>query len=1046
MANPYEIADYASSLFKGLSGFWQRFFRDTKDLESFYQASEQYLGQVYLDLLSTVLSTSVANTPIFNKEMWKLFAIAENDLFFAEGLTATDDRFVYDMPGTVVDIDILQNSILEPTYILEKDLDFETTALDGYMRFVQDPFRQAVDNIGEHIPAAGVAWRWVDLLVGNVFYDLNFTGDWVESTDVRRGNTLRLLAYRGAEVQSHTTGQFTYTGSLTFQDAAATFTNLNRGDIIEVYGDPSGTALGRYIIKDYYTATTVSIDDSVYLSPTVTTAANLSWRLVRAIYYDYGTQDYEIDFFEDNKFVGKSDTPYPLDKSGPFVYSVIREPADDTVTGVTINTYPTVTDLGSKHLKVGSVEVFATRLFDGNQVQENIDYTVDYMRGIITPVWYASLGAITGVGDGTLTDMGSYATFTTTTPTAEFDAAYDIGGTIIITSGSNLGVYTISDVIGLAPSYVVELADSGSVTTEVGIDWTRTRASNVPAWDPASAYLKCSYRFHREVLLSASGAALAQTSGHVKQLSFWVPEALTDRFTLYNNYGSMLNRFEASSETYRAFLRGIMYLYVSGPILQRVESALNVATGLPVILSDGETLTSYDSGLTYSGSDGVFVTATTTFASASTTFSLLDVGGYVVIKYAINDVNRSRFRVISYVDAHTVEVEAEFGVIDESAMTWEFSRSLLHTVNTETTGGVARVYTYPYWIPMRTDLVTGAALTFNAFDVLTEAFRVTDYLVDPTWWHNKYIPEVLWGNTTSARRLAAATLIENVFDPMDDACVDDPGLFFDATEEGIVITPTDPYTGDPAPMYRHTAAFLLFDRYLKMHMFYVGIDPDVELTQEFIDDINNLVLVAKPSYTYPYVEPGEDFRDTLALSEVFNLSGINFTETETLGVVAKGLFVDHDILLVGDYYRYDAYDDQSTGETAPLSIGATFTIPPVHAREYFVTLRLNATVDSERVIEGRDYSIDLDPLSASYGEVTILTNTWDAGLITFDAQTVVLYNESPGPPPDTRLGFTPLAVDGLDPTYLRDTPTEQSMIDRAVMVTIDVAGAPYIYV
>ena len=1045
MANPYEIADYASSLFRGLSGFWQRFFRDTKDLESFYQASEQYLGQVYLDLLSTVLSTSVSNTPIFNKEVWKLFAIGENELSFAEGLASTDDRFIYDMPGTAVDVEVLQNSILEPSYVLEKDLDFETSALDGYMRFVQDPFRQAVDNIGEHIPAAGVAWRWVDLLVGNVFYDLNFAGDWVESTDVRRGNTLRLLAYRGAEVQSHTTGQLTYTGALSFQDAAATFTVYNRGDIIEVYGDPSGTALGRYLIKDFVSTTSVNIDDSVYLTPTVTTAANLSWRLVRAIYYDYGTQDYEIDFFQENKFVGKSDTPYPLDKSGPFIYAVIREPVDDTVTGVTVNAYTdpvTVTDLGSKHLKVGSVEVFATRLFDGNQVQENIDYTVDYMRGIITPVWYAPLVAITGVGDGTLTDMGSYATFTTPITGAKFYAAYDIGGTIIITSGSNLGVYVISDVVSL---HVVKLADSGSVTTDPGIDWTRTRASNVPAWDPASAYLKCSYKFYREVLLSASGTALAQTSGQVKQLSFWVPEVLTDRFTLYNNYGSMLNRFEASSETYRAFLRGIMYLYVSGPILQRVESALNVATGLPVILSDGETLTSYDSGLTYSGSDGVFVTTTTTFASASATFSSLDVGGYVVIKYATNDVNRARFRVLTYVDAHTVEVEAEFGVIDESAMTWEFSRSLLHTVTTETTGGVARVYTYPYWIPMRTDLVTGATLTFNAFDVLTEAFRVTDYLVDPTWWHNKFIPEVLWGNTTSSRRLAAATLVENIFDPVDDACVDDPGLFFDATEEGIIIAPTDPYTGDPAPMYRHTAAFILFDRYLKMHMFYVGIDPDVELTQEFIDDINNLVLVAKPSYTYPYVEPGEDFRDTLALLEVFNLSGINFAELETLGIVAKGLFVDHDILLVGDYYRYDAYDDQATGETAPLSIGDTFTIPPVHAREYFVTLRLNATVDGERVIEDRDYSIDLDPLSASYGEVTVLTNTWDAGAITFDAQTVVLYNEGLGTP-DTRLGFTPLAVDGLDPTYLRDTSTEQSMIDRAVMVTIDVAGAPYIYV
>jgi len=1040
MSNPYEIADYASSLFKGLSGFWQRFFRDTKDLEAFYQASEQYLGQVYLDLLSNVLSTSVTNTPIFNKEMWKLFAISENELSFVEGESAVDDRFVYDMPGTIVDAEVLQNSILEPTYILEKDLNFETDALDGYLRFIQDPFRQDIDDSGDYIPAAGVAWRWVDLLVGNAFYDLNFLGRWPVSTDVRRGNTLRLLAYRGEEDQSHATGQLAYTGTLSFQDAAASFTYFNEGDVIEVYGDPSGTAIGRYLIKEYVSAISVILDETAYLTPTVSTAANLTWRLVKTIYFDYGTQDYEIDFFEDNKFIGLSGTPYPLDNTGPLVYSVLREPADDSVAGVLVNAYPAITDLGSKHLKAESVEIFATRLFDGNQVQEGIDYTVDYLRGIISPVPYPVLGAVSGIGDGTLTAMGLYATFTT--PVALFDATFDIGGTIVITSGSNLGVYTISDVVS---AHVVELADSGSVSTDIGIDWTRNRASSVPAWDPASAFSTCSYRFYREVLLSANGAVLEQTSSQVKQLSFWVPEVLTDRFTLYYNFGSLLNRFEASSETYRAFLRGIMYLYVSGPILQRIESALDVAAGFPVVLSDGETLTTYDSGLTYSGIDGVFTAATTTFSSVSTTFSSIDIGGYVVVKYAINDVNRARFRVVSFISTHVVEVEAEFGVLDESAMTWEFSRNFLHTVTTETTGGLARIYTYPYWVPMRTDLVTGADLTFDAFDVLTESFRVTDYLVDPTWWHNKYIPEVLWANTTSTRRFATSTLISNVIGPGDGACIGDPGLYIGATEEGIVITPTIPFTADPTPIYRHTAAFLLFDRYLAKHMFYVGIDHDVELTAEFIEDINNLVLVAKPAYTYPYVEPGEDFRDTLALSEIFSLSGINFEEVDSFEVVAKGIFAGHSILLMGDYYRYEFYDDQATAETAPLAIGYTFTIPAVYAREYFVALRLNATVGGERIIEGRDYSIDLDPISLFYGEVTVITDTWDAGAITFDAQTVVLYNKSLGTP-DTRLGFTPLAIGGLDPTYLRDTSAEQSMIDRAIMVTIDVAGAPYVYI
>ena len=1039
MGNPYEIADYASSLFKGLSGFWQRFFRDTKDLEAFYQASEQYLGQVYLDLLSNVLSTSVATTPVFNKEVWKLFAIAENELSFTEGQSSVDDRFTYDMPGTAVDADILQNSILDPTYILEKNLDFETTELDGYLHFVSDPFRQVIDDTGEYIPAEGVAWRWVDILVGNSFYDTNFKGKWPVSTDVRRGNTLRLLAYRGAEVATHTTGKLTYTGSLIFSDAAASFTSSHKGDVIEIYNDPSGLAFGRYVIKEYLSPTQVLIDDDAYLTPTITTASNLTWRLVKALYFNYGTQDYEIDFFEDYKFIGKSSTPYPTDKSGPFLYSVLREPADDSVVGVTLNAYPTSTDLGTRHLKVDTVDVFATRLFDFSQVQENVDYTVDYLRGVITPVPYDDPVNTNGVGDGDLTNMVTYATFYNAT--AIFSATYDIGGTIQILSGASPGTYTIASVID--PN-TVGLEDSVGVATELGVSWVRGRASTVPAWDPSSSVSKCSYRFHREVLFSANGMPAEQTEGHVKQISFWVPEVTVDRFTLYNNYGAMLNRFQASSETYRAFLRGIMYLYTSGPILQRIESALNVAAGYPVCISDGETLLTYDSGMNSSGTDGVFTASTVSFSSATATFSALDIGGYVIVKTAVEDINRSRFMVTGLIDSHTLTVEAVYGVLDETGMTWEFSRTLKHTITTETAGGIVNTYSFPYWVPMRTDLIPANNVTFDSFEVFTTAFTVTDYLIDPTWWHNKYIPEVLWGATTQSRRFATSRLFEHIIDPADDACIDDPGLYVDGTEDGTVLAPEIPLTSTPVPIYRHSAAFVLFDRYLKMHMFYVGIDHDTELSAEFIDDITDLVLVAKPSYTYPYVEPGADFRDTLKLLEEFWISEMGFTWDDSFLTVAKGILLDHDVLLIGDYYRYLAYDDTATGATAPLAIGATFTVPTVESREYFVTLRLNATIGSENVVETRDYTIDLDPTSGTYGEVTIVTDGWDAGAITFDAQTVVLYNTSLGAP-DTRIGFTPLAVDGLDPTYLRDTVAEQSMVDRALTVTIDDAGASYVY-
>jgi len=454
--------------------------------------------------------------------------------------------------------------------------------------------------------------------------------------------------------------------------------------------------------------------------------------------------------------------------------------------------------------------------------------------------------------------------------------------------------------------------------------------------------------------------------------------------------------------------------------------------------------------LTYSGTDGVFTALTTQFSSASTTFTSLDIGGYVVVKVAVEDINRTRFRVLSVIDSHTVEVEATYGVLDEVGMTWEFSRTLKHTLTTETTSGTVRTYSFPYWVPMRSDLIPANAVTFDAFEVFTTAFIVSDYLIDPTWWHNKYIPEVLWGATSQSRRFATTQLIEHVFDPADDACIDDPGLYLDAGEDGIVLHPEIPGTTTPVSLFRHTAAFILFDRYLKMHMFYVGIDHDTEFSSEFIDDITDLVLVAKPAYTYPYVEPGEDFRDTLKLLEEFWIGEIGFTLDDSFATVAKGITLDHDILTLDDYYRYNTYTAEATGETAPLGLGDTFSLLTA-PREYFVTLRFNATVHGEQVVEGRDYTIDLDPISAAYGEVTIVTDDWDAGPITFDAQTVVLYNASLSTP-NTTIGYTPLAIDGTDPTYLRDTVTEQSMIDRALTVTIDTglpAGIPpgnYTYV
>lgn len=79
-----------------------------------------------------------------------------------------------------------------------------------------------------------------------------------------------------------------------------------------------------------------------------------------------------------------------------------------------------------------------------------------------------------------------------------------------------------------------------------------------------------------------------------QELAFWIPDAQIDNFDLYLNFGHLIDRFEPSSEAYRALIQGVMQYFVRGPTEKHLTSALNVIVGLPVIRDDGEILQSVD--------------------------------------------------------------------------------------------------------------------------------------------------------------------------------------------------------------------------------------------------------------------------------------------------------------------------------------------------------------------------------------------------------------------------------------------------------------------
>ena len=297
-----------------------------------------------------------------------------------------------------------------------------------------------------------------------------------------------------------------------------------------------------------------------------------------------------------------------------------------------------------------------------------------------------------------------------------------------------------------------------------------------------------------------TGRTLATPTSSIKvttkvfQIALWAPDAMIDRQVLANNFGTLVGILESqSSESYRALLQGIFQLYLLGPVVRRIESALNVILGLPVIRDDGEVLLSIETEATY---------------------------------------NRITTRRPSALQPAT--------------------------------------YDFPKLTPLRTDIQPG--YVFSAFEPLTTAATVTDYVQDTSWWHDMTIPEALFSSfgsgeiPSASRRTAGTAFVRHVVGAEDNPKVGDPGLKVGADEDGNV-----PSYG--APIYRHRLAFILMDRYLKYHTFYVRFDSDIFTVADAaryarsFDDLQKFVISAKPKHTFAFVQPLTAFRDEVFMAE-----------------------------------------------------------------------------------------------------------------------------------------------------------------------------------
>lgn len=643
------------------------------------------------------------------------------------------------------------------------------------------------------------------------------------------------------------------------------------------------------------------------------------------------------------------------------------------------------------YLVPGTVEITARRVQDGAVVAEGRDYTVDYTLGIVRPltVWQASVVSTVTyayrlsvlrddtVISGFVGTLAAGVTNTLTDPTANFS--------------------------NVKPGYVLKIRNSLSgnngrfyvtaVLSPTQLELAGSRTPLLPEGNNGSLR----WRVHR-----GGRAQVTDVYERVNELGVWAVDAKIDEYHLYFTYGYLVNRVapKPSSEAYRALIRGLFQLFMLGPTLERFESAINTVAGLEVIRDDGELLLSYFSGASRSGTDGDLNGSTRVFTSATAAFVPGDLSNKL---YVADGTNANKLFTILAVLGPT-QVELAETPTSQALASWEITATGTHGIVTS-----RATYTYPRVAPLKPKYLAAGnwgVLELRAFEVVTAAFEVTDYVETPYWWESARIPAVLAPDYTPQRRQSTPVLFENVVGAPDGPCVGDPGLFVGADDTGYVIPQTvlqsglgdgviyaDPhypasttetffesptaafvdndvgnyvrvpfpaadseyritarisatrvkvesFTPFPYPSLgsldwevltgtlplRHTAAYVVLDRFMKHHLFSVRFDAYLleRLDSDVIQDLQRLVFEAKPTYTYLLLTPASLFEDVIRIVD----EDIDINGSINLGGSAGMLVVSNvnDLLVsdnvgVGSWFRpIEASGSFSSGPTTIANI------------------------------------------------------------------------------------------------------------------------------
>ncbi len=365
-----------------------------------------------------------------------------------------------------------------------------------------------------------------------------------------------------------------------------------------------------------------------------------------------------------------------------------------------------------------------------------------------------------------------------------------VGDTVRSVTSSGRIYY--SEVSGISPGYITvknrtPLPPEGTITCNIGAD--------SPNFFDKFEALTC---------LSTSFAT------RVRVLSLWSPDVKKDYYTLYEMYGTAISsNKEPSTEEYRAFIRGIWNLYLGGPSLSRIESALNVVSGLPVVRNTYETI----EDISFNGAGDI--TITTSVSNADFTEEYLFNSGTPLLPEVIaaakvyDSVERDGSYTIfsdlasledigSFLDLDGLEAGVTELVIGATRKSIQFvfnTHIQVELADAEEGSGLAWSLENSPGVP----LLSGTAgffaqnlpsgQQFESFDTLTSVFRVTDYVEDPLWWEDSVVPYALAPGLPPHRRTVSSAVLGNFLNAGGDISrVGDLGHFVGADEDGDVST------------------------------------------------------------------------------------------------------------------------------------------------------------------------------------------------------------------------------------------------------------------